>query len=79
MDFDDLLLLTEELFENHAVARQAEAALFDHLLVDEYQDTNGSQYRIIKASRRRTRDFCASWGTTISRFTAGAEPKCSTF
>lgn len=58
MDFDDLLLLTEELFENHAVARQAEAALFDHLLVDEYQDTNGSQYRIIKALATEHRNLC---------------------
>src|SRR5438876_3184676 len=48
VDFDDLLLLTEELFAKHSAACQEEAARFDHLLVDEYQDTNGSQYRIIK-------------------------------
>src|SRR5205085_3809066 len=42
VDFDDLLLLTEELFAKHSSARQEEAARFDHLLVDEYQDTNGS-------------------------------------
>src|SRR5262245_40326146 len=35
VDFDDLLLLTEELFAKHATVRRQEAALFDHLLVDE--------------------------------------------
>src|SRR6186997_1448982 len=33
MDFDDLLLLTEELFQQHAEPRKQEAGLFDHLLV----------------------------------------------
>ncbi|MGE3780093.1 MAG: ATP-dependent helicase, partial [Pirellulaceae bacterium] len=46
VDFDDLLLLTEELFSLHPEAAAEEAALFDHLLIDEYQDTNGTQYRI---------------------------------
>jgi DNA helicase-2/ATP-dependent DNA helicase PcrA len=58
MDFDDLLLLTEELFQKHPPARKQEAALFDHLLVDEYQDTNGSQYRIIKALAAEHRNLC---------------------
>jgi DNA helicase II / ATP-dependent DNA helicase PcrA len=58
VDFDDLLLLTEELFEKHSAARQQEAALFDHLLVDEYQDTNGSQYRIIQALAAEHRNLC---------------------
>jgi ATP-dependent DNA helicase UvrD/PcrA len=58
VDFDDLLLLTEELFQKHPAARQQEAALFDHLLVDEYQDTNGSQYRIVKALAAQHRNLC---------------------
>src|SRR4051812_3357833 len=58
MDFDDLLLLTEELFQKHAAVRREEAALFDHLLVDEYQDTNGSQYRIIKGLAAEHRNLC---------------------
>ncbi len=58
VDFDDLLLLTEDLFAQFPDARRAEAALFDHLLVDEYQDTNGSQYRIIKALAREHRNLC---------------------
>lgn len=49
VDFDDLLLLTEKLFNEHESVRAAEAARFDHILVDEYQDTNTSQYRIVKA------------------------------
>ena len=58
VDFDDLLLLTEELFSRFPEVRQAEAQRFDHLLVDEYQDTNGSQYRIVKALAGGHRNLC---------------------
>jgi len=58
VDFDDLLLCTEELFGRFPQVRQAEAARFDHVLVDEYQDTNASQYRIIKALAAGHRNLC---------------------
>ena len=58
VDFDDLLLLTEELFHRFSKVRQEEAARFDHLLIDEYQDTNGSQYRIVKALAAGHRNLC---------------------
>ncbi|MFO0821274.1 MAG: UvrD-helicase domain-containing protein [Pirellulales bacterium] len=58
VDFDDLLLLSEELLTRFPDVRQAEAGLFDHLLVDEYQDTNGTQYRIVKALAQRHRNLC---------------------
>ncbi len=58
VDFDDLLLLVEELFRRAAKVRAAEAGRFDHLLVDEYQDTNGSQYRIVKALAADHRNLC---------------------
>jgi DNA helicase-2/ATP-dependent DNA helicase PcrA len=58
LDFDDLLLCTEELFERFPQVRAAEAGRFDHLLVDEYQDTNGSQYRIVKALAAAHRNLC---------------------
>ena len=58
MDFDDLLLHTETLFEKHPTIRDAEAAKYDHVLVDEYQDTNGSQYRITKHLTLRHRNLC---------------------
>ncbi len=58
MDFDDLLLQTEVLFDQHPEIRDAEASKFDHVLVDEYQDTNGSQYRITKHLAGRHRNLC---------------------
>lgn len=58
MDFDDLLLQTEELFEHHPEIRDEEAAKYDHVLVDEYQDTNGSQYRITRHLTEKHRNLC---------------------
>jgi DNA helicase-2/ATP-dependent DNA helicase PcrA len=58
MDFDDLLLQTETLFQKCPQIRQLEAGRFDHVLVDEYQDTNGSQYRIIASLAMEHRNLC---------------------
>jgi len=58
VDFDDLLLCTEELFEKETDVLRDEAGRFDHLLIDEYQDTNGSQYRIVKALAFEHRNLC---------------------
>ncbi|HUT90571.1 MAG TPA: UvrD-helicase domain-containing protein [Thermoguttaceae bacterium] len=58
VDFDDLLLSTEELFQRFPDVRRQEANRFDHLLIDEYQDTNGSQYRIVKALAAEHRNLC---------------------
>ena len=58
VDFDDLLGCAEELFQRFPKVRTAEAGRFDHLLVDEYQDTNGSQYRIVKGLAAGHRNLC---------------------
>jgi DNA helicase-2/ATP-dependent DNA helicase PcrA len=58
VDFDDLLLCTEDLFQKFPDIRRSEAGRFDQVLVDEYQDTNGSQYRIIKALALPHRNLC---------------------
>ena len=58
VDFDDLLLLTEELFRRFPDVRRHEAGRFDHLMIDEYQDTNQLQYRIVKALAREHRNLC---------------------
>ncbi len=58
VDFDDLLLLTEQLFVNFPTVRRDEAGRFDHILVDEYQDTNHSQYEIVRGLAMGHRNLC---------------------
>lgn len=58
VDFDDLLLLTEQLFRHHPDARREESGRFDHVLVDEYQDTNHSQYEIVRSLAMGHRNLC---------------------
>lgn len=58
VDFDDLLLLTEQLFEQHPELRGQEASRFDFILIDEYQDTNDSQYRIVRALASSHQNLC---------------------
>jgi DNA helicase II / ATP-dependent DNA helicase PcrA len=58
VDFDDLLLCTEELFERFEDVRQTEARRFDHVLIDEYQDTNAIQYRIVRALAKDHKNLC---------------------
>jgi len=58
VDFDDLLLLTVELFEKFPKVRRQEAARFDQVMIDEYQDTNGSQYQIVKSLAAPHRNLC---------------------
>ncbi|MEC9092492.1 MAG: UvrD-helicase domain-containing protein [Planctomycetota bacterium] len=58
VDFDDLLLLTDELFRSLKEVREQEASRYDHILVDEYQDTNQSQYQIVKALAKDHRNLC---------------------
>ncbi|GET32061.1 DNA helicase [Prolixibacter bellariivorans] len=48
MDFDDLLLQTNLLFKNHEEILAKYQQRFKYILVDEYQDTNFSQYLIVK-------------------------------
>lgn len=48
MDFDDLLLRTVELFETFPEVLQKYRNTFQQILVDEYQDTNGAQYKLVE-------------------------------
>ncbi len=58
VDFDDLLLCTSRIFSRFPEAREEEAARFDHILVDEYQDTNGPQYALVRALAAPHRNLC---------------------
>ncbi|PWH19282.1 MAG: DNA helicase UvrD [Anaerolineae bacterium] len=48
LDFDDLLLYTVYLMEQVPEAKQRYARLFEHILVDEFQDTNPAQYVLVR-------------------------------
>jgi DNA helicase II / ATP-dependent DNA helicase PcrA len=48
LDFDDLLLWTAFLLEESPVVREKYARRFEHVLVDEFQDTNQAQYQLLK-------------------------------
>lgn len=58
LDFDDLLLKTADLFQNHPTVRTKWQTRFRHILIDEYQDTNAVQYRLIKYLVNSERNIC---------------------
>ena len=59
MDFDDLLMLTFQLFRDHEEIRQKYAGRFDYILVDEYQDTNHVQMSIVMQLCKEKLRVCA--------------------
>ncbi len=58
MDFDDLLAVTVRLFREHPDVLERYQDRFEHILVDEYQDTNGAQNELILALGARHRNVC---------------------
>ena len=58
MDFDDLLLRTNELLNMHPQVLAKYQDRFKYILVDEYQDTNHSQYLIVRALSDKFQNIC---------------------
>jgi len=58
VDFDDLLLLTNRLFLEYPEILERQQQRFDHVQIDEYQDTNGSQFDLIEALIREHGNLC---------------------
>lgn len=58
MDFDDLLLKTNELFQKNPTILHKYQSRFKYIMVDEYQDTNHSQYLIIKSLAAKFENIC---------------------
>ncbi len=58
MDFDDLLMKTNELLTKFPKVLMKYQDLFRYIMVDEYQDTNHSQYLIVKALADRFQNLC---------------------
>ena len=59
VDFDDLLFLTVEVLERFPEARERWQKAFRYVLVDEYQDTNHAQYRLLQLLAEKHRNVCA--------------------
>ncbi len=59
LDFDDLILITVQLFENNPTILQKYQGLFPYILVDEFQDTNQSQYLLLKLLAASHKNICA--------------------
>ncbi len=58
MDFDDILYYTVELFDQHPEVLARYQERFHYIMVDEYQDTNGAQYKIVKALAAAHQNVC---------------------
>ena len=58
LDFDDLLIETVKLLQNHSHIREKWQTQFKHILIDEYQDTNSAQYKIVKYLVNDKKNIC---------------------
>ncbi len=58
LDFDDILIFTVRLFQNNLDARTRWRNRFEHILIDEYQDTNAVQYKLIKLLVNEKYNIC---------------------
>ena len=58
LDFGDLILLTARLFENHPAVLENYQRRWRFVLVDEYQDTNPIQYRLLRLLTAAHRNLC---------------------
>jgi DNA helicase-2/ATP-dependent DNA helicase PcrA len=59
VDFDDMLYLTVQVLERFPDARERWQKAFRYVLVDEYQDTNHAQYRLLQLLAEQHRNVCA--------------------
>src|SRR5829696_4696016 len=59
VDFDDLLMLTVQVLELFPDVREKWQKAFRYILVDEYQDTNHAQYRLLQLLAEKHRNVCA--------------------
>jgi DNA helicase-2/ATP-dependent DNA helicase PcrA len=58
LDFDDLIMLTVTLFQENPKILQRYCDLFSHILVDEFQDTNRAQYRLLQLLASHCKNIC---------------------
>ena len=61
VDFDDMLMLTVDVLERFPEAREHWQQAFRYILVDEYQDTNHAQYRLLQLLADRAPERLRGW------------------
>ncbi len=59
LDFDDLIMLTVKLFQEHPKVLKKYQQLFVYIMVDEFQDLNFSQYQLVKLMAKQHKNICA--------------------
>ncbi len=59
LDFDDLIMFTVKLYEDHPSVLKKYQKDFSYLMIDEFQDTNTSQYRLAKLLASKHKNICA--------------------
>ena len=58
LDFDDLIFKTVELFKKNPETLEFYQKKFKYIMVDEYQDTNGAQYELVKLLASKYKNIC---------------------
>lgn len=58
LDFDDLIVKTVELFQNHEEILNYYQERFRYIMVDEYQDTNYAQFKLVSLLAKKYRNLC---------------------
>lgn len=58
LDFDDLIMLTVQLFQKHPETLHYYQQKFQYIHVDEYQDTNHAQYRLVTMLAKKFKNIC---------------------
>ena len=58
LDYDDLIMLSIRLFQEHPEVLEKYQSKFDHILVDEFQDTNPAQYKLLSLLAEKHRNLC---------------------
>src|SRR4029077_13045850 len=82
VDFDDLLLLAVRLFREHPAALERWRNRFQHVLVDEFQDTNLAQWELVRLPTEEHRsimavgdaDQCLIAGTQVAMADGSRKP-----
>ena len=58
MDFDDMIVKTVELLQNNEEVREYYQNKFKYIMVDEYQDTNHAQYKLVEILAQKHKNIC---------------------